>query len=160
MKNKEYVLLQTVASYQEYLILINRHIIPMSVLIKPEELELIPTEFISLYSKAWVSMGIDSRPMFYNLNGNSLETLRKSIKINYIIYNNGEIKKIDRIYKIGNKASKEVMNRKAKLIRSGKDTEKCILSVNNGIWNENDYFCSQKESLSDTAIKTYKKMKD
>ena len=157
---KKYTLLQTVANYSEYLELTKNHIIPLSIVVTRKQLNELPMNFTKLYSKSWMSMGLYSDPIYFGLNGEALLRLMKKIKLEYIIFNNGEVKKIDKFYPIKENENQDVKKRKKYLIKKNKVDDKCILSFNNSLWQENEYFNTLKDSLSDAAIKTYKKMND
>lgn len=159
MKKKECVIFQKVASYEECKILAKNHILPIAVVVNYSESVNLSKKFKSLYSLEWFSIGSKSDEIYYSLNGIKLLKLfdDKILKPKYILFSDNSFKKIDSLYPIQLKINKNLEIRKAKLERLNKLDDKCLISCSSDLWHENDYYKFGTISLSEEAIKVYKR---
>ena len=156
MKNN-YTIFQTVVDLSMLKSYLKFNIIPISVYV--DKNDKLSNKFDELYSLEWFDIGKKNNNLFYAINGDKLNKLIKEnkLKIKGIVFSNGNYKKIDHFYPINVEKNKKLEIRKKELKKNNSYNEKCLISYSTDLWLENEFFEFGQNSLSEQAIKIYKK---
>ena len=136
--------------------LVKLKVLPLVVYTDREKL---PKKFHEIYSIEWFDIGKKHTKVFYSIDGNKLVKLISDRKLipKYFIFDDGKYKKIDKIYPIGYKKNRKIINRKKELKKKNMLSKKCLISCSSDLWIENEYFDFGGSSLSEQIVKKYKK---